>query len=150
MTELVNVTQAPNQAEVTSKLDFSTGSYTSTSTTPATSSSYSLPSIGGSVLASLPPVLEAGPWLERPSIPSWDDLGGDTDQDSDDGDDDGDWSVDNDGGGWSEEFQWRDDTKECSLILTLMICSIFGEITYLFVTLYDLLIECCKWAVKAQ
>ena len=89
------------------------------------------------MLASLPPVLEAGPWLERPSIPSWDDLGGDTDQDSDDGDDgddDGDWSVDNtndDGGGWSEEFQWRDDTKECSLILTLMICSIFGEITYL-------------------
>ena len=120
MTELVNVTQAPNQAEVTSKLDFSPGSYTST--TPATSSSYSLPSIGGSVLASLPPVLEAGPWLERPSIPSWDDLGGDTDQDSDDGD----WSLDNDGGGWSEEFQWRDDTKECSLILTLMICTIFG------------------------
>ena len=126
MTELVNVTQAPNQAEVTSKLDFSTGSYTSTSTPPATSSSYSLPSIGGSVLASLPPVLEAGPWLERPSIPSWDDLGGDTDQDSDDGDDYGGWSVDNDGGGWSEEFQWRDDTKECSLILTLMICTIFG------------------------
>ena len=146
MTELVNVTQAPNQAEVTSKLDFSTGSYTSTSTTPATSSSYSLPSIGGSVLASLPPVLEAGPWLERPSIPSWDDLGGDTDQDSDDGD----WSANNDGGGWSEEFQWRDDTKECSLILTLMICSIFGEITYLLVPMYDLLIECRKWAVKAQ
>ena len=79
------------------------------------------------MLDSLPPVLEAGPWLERPSIPSWDDLGGDTDQDSDDGD----WSANNDGGGWSEEFQWRDDTKECSLILTLMICSIFGEITYL-------------------
>ena len=130
MTELVNVTQSPNQAEVTNKLGFSTG--TSTSTTPAPSSSYSLPSIGGSVLDSLPPVLEAGPWLERPSIPSWDDLGGDTDQDSDDDDvNDGDWSVDDDGGGWSEEFQWRDDTKECSSILTLMICTMFGKITYL-------------------
>ena len=79
----MNVTGATTQEAVTNKIDFSTGSYTVTEQSTSTEakpdekeeeSSYFLPSIGGSVLDSLPPVLESGPWIERPIIPSWDDL----------------------------------------------------------------------------
>ena len=88
VTELVNVTElpsVPHQHELSTKLDFSTGSFT---TEKATNSF--LPPLGGSILSSLPPVQEAGPWIEKPpvveevveagpwqektSVPVWEDL----------------------------------------------------------------------------
>ena len=106
MTELVNVTAAPWQDEVSNKLDFSTGTYT-TSTTEETHNSF-LPSLGGSILESLPPVLESGPWIEKPpvaSVPDWEDL---EKVDSPDGD--GETVVEE--GDWEDYYQWGDRPSE--------------------------------------
>ena len=85
VTELVNVTEgtaAPHQHQLSTKLDFSTGTFT---TTEKAHNSF-LPPLGGSILSSLPPVQEAGPWIEKPpiveagpwqektSVPVWEDL----------------------------------------------------------------------------
>ena len=85
VTELVNVTEvtgAPHQEELHTKLDFSTGTFTTT----AKAQNSFLPPLGGSILSSLPPVQEAGPWIEKPpvleagpwqeksSVPAWEDL----------------------------------------------------------------------------
>ena len=85
MTELVNVTEvtgAPHQHQLSTTLDFSTGTFT---TTEKLHNSF-LPPLGGSILSSLPPVQEAGPWIEKPpiveagpwqeknSVPVWEDL----------------------------------------------------------------------------
>ena len=73
VTELVNITSAPWQEEVNNRLDFSTGTYTSSTT----AKNSFLPSLGGSILDSLPPVLESGPWIEKPpvpAVPDWEDL----------------------------------------------------------------------------
>ena len=118
-------------------MDFSTGTYTVTeqSTTAKVKSnekeeesSYFLPSIGGSVLDSLPPVLEAGPWIERPIIPSWDDLeeeedNADTIKQVDIVEQEFDKSasestqnqsevVNENDNGWSDTFTWNDENKE--------------------------------------
>ena len=124
----MNVTGATTQEAVTNKIDFSTGSYTVTEQSTTTKakpdekeeeSSYFLPSIGGSVLDSLPPVLESGPWIERPIIPSWDDL---EEEDKDgnkqavtveeDLDNSDSKSVNEDDNGWSDTFTWNDENKE--------------------------------------
>ena len=126
MTDIVNTTKATYQEEVTNKLDISTWSYTTpdsatSSTTSATvkkepDSSFVFPSIGSSVLDSLPPVLEAGPWIEKPPIPSWDDL-------RDDNIDNAEQEINletednkNGGkivavGGWSDVFEWSESEK---------------------------------------
>ena len=124
----MNVTGATTQEAVTNKIDFSTASYTVTEQSTSTEdkpaekeeeSSYFLPSIGGSVLDSLPPVLESGPWIERPIIPSWDDL---EEEDKDgnkqavtveeDLDNSDSKSVNEDDNGWSDTFTWNDENKE--------------------------------------
>ena len=82
VTELVNVTEVtgvPHQHQLSTKLDFSTATFSTTENS-------FLPPLGGSILSSLPPVQEAGPWIEKPpiveagpwqektSVPAWEEL----------------------------------------------------------------------------
>ena len=119
----MNTTKAPYQEDVTNKIDFSTWSYTTSSPTTTTTSepvkaeaesSFVFPSIGSSVLDSLPPVLEAGPWIEKPPIPSWDDLEDDNIEEENIKED---TEFNEQGGeeilaagGWSDVFEWSDDS----------------------------------------
>ena len=117
VTELVNdteVTGAPHQQELQTKLDFSTGTYT---TTEKGHNSF-LPPLGGSVLSSLPPVQEAGPWIEKPPVlaagpwqekspvPAWEDLETISQKD-------GEEKVEEDeDGGWGDYSEWSDSEGE--------------------------------------
>ena len=83
---------------MTNKVDFFSGTYT----TSTAKNSY-VPSFGGSVLDSLPPVIDAGPWLERPMIPTWDQLSNDDDAVVDHDDDDG---------SLMEHGEWHDVSNE--------------------------------------
>ena len=100
VTELVNITSAPWQEEVNNRLDFSTGTYTSSTT----AKNSFLPSLGGSILDSLPPVLESGPWIEKPpvpAVPDWEDL------EKVDGEDE---KVEEEG--WTDYYQWENGPGE--------------------------------------
>lgn len=121
----MNTTEATHQEDVTNKLDFSTWSYTTSSPTTTTAepikkeseSSFVFPSIGSSVLDSLPPVLEAGPWIEKPPVPSWDDLESDTMEEETNIKEDTEGSEQGEeeilaAGGWSDVFEWSDDSDE--------------------------------------
>ena len=119
----MNTTKATYQEDVTNKIDFSTWSYTTSSPTTTTSepvkaeaeSSFVFPSIGSSVLDSLPPVLEAGPWIEKPPIPSWDDLEDDSIEEEKNIKEDTEFNAQGGeeilaAGGWSDVFEWSDDS----------------------------------------